>query len=209
MPDEAGRIRPNSNKQKARAANVAIFGRAVDKTETSGDYATMKNKLLPKSHTDMRNVFAHVNKYIQEFTGDDTPGVSPLHKNTIIRLYNTAMREPFKNISYVKCPKCKKEHEVICPICDAPHEIVIPEAQFEKNSLVALCKLADKTSPNLAAITQDINVNFLVTTFVRYASDLINRRVPVNERARELQELHLAMTQAAEADYTEVPNDGN
>lgn len=204
MADSDGRIKPNRKKIKARKENTAIFGRSADKTETSGDYALLKNKMLPKSHTDFRRVLAHLNAEIELYEQNPKPGVSNLNLNVFRKMYNIAMREPIENVSVVKCPICKKMHTIECPTCESSHEIEIPSAQFEKNSVAVLLKFSDKLAPNLAAITQDINVNILVTNLSEFCTKLISRYVPRDEKMNVLQELQTTMSKVIEAEYNEV-----
>lgn len=200
-----GRSGPKTAKQKAREANVTALGRAADKIESSGDYAFYKGKMLPKSHTDMRKITAHLNAFIEAIDKNPPKGVSLAHINTFKRLYELAMRDPIENLEEVKCPKCGKRHVVICQFCENPHAIEVPSAQLEKNSIACLLKLSDKFAPNLAAVTQDININFLVTNITEFCIKIISTYVPAEKKPVILQELNATMTKVVDAEY-EVDN---
>ena len=158
----------------------------------------------------MRRVTAHLNKYIEALEKTRVPGVSPAHLNTFKRLYELAMREPTEEVMNMRCPKCRKTHiveTVECEHCGDIHPITIPSAQMEKNSIACLLKLSDKFAPNLAAVTQDINVNFLVSNIQEFCVKLITKYVPEKEKLNVISELKTTMSKVVEAEYEEV-NDG-
>ena len=202
-PGKRGR---RSNKEIAREANTKALGRSSDKTETSGDYAGYNLKPIPKSHRDFNRVLAHLNHTLESLHKNPPKGVSTVHVAAFEKLMEYAFREPIENVSIVKCPKCRKNHVIECPTCDEPHDINIPSATHEKNSIAALMKLTDKLAPNLAAVTQDININVLTSNITEWGVKIITQYVPIDARPTEIQALNQALSQATEADFEEVPN---
>ena len=190
----------------AKRTNTEFFGRELDKTETSGDYATYKHKLLPKSHIEFKTVLAHLNHRLEKAHKNPPPGVSLVNLTVFDRAYETAMRENVEDIKEVKCPKCKKVHQIVCMECGETHEIAVPSQQMEKNSIAVMLKLMDKLAPNLAAITQDININVLVQNIAEWGVKTITRYVPADERAEQIMNLNKVMTNVADADFAEVDN---
>lgn len=202
-PGNPGR---KSKKDKAREANIAAFDRASDATETSGDYAGMHLKPIPKSHRDFNRVTAYLNHIIEKNIKNPPPGISLFHALPLGRLYDIGMRKCVEYISRVKCPQCGKSHLVRCPKCKVYHEVEMPDAQMEKNSIDALKTVANKTTPNLAAITQDININVLITSYQDWAIRMISKYVPIEEKSMVIKEMEMALMKATDADFTEVTN---
>ena len=154
-----------SNKEKCRNQNTQVFGRSSTDKEMSGDYAGYNLKPIPKKHRDFSRVMAFVNRAVEESEKNPEKyrGVSLVHVKVFERLAFYAFRDAIEDISMVKCPKCGKKHLIECTYCGEPHEVTIPSATHEKNSIAALTKLSDKLAPNLAAISQDININVLTS----------------------------------------------
>lgn len=190
-----GKPGPKTNKQKAQEANTKALGRASDKTETSGDYADYKNKILPKSHTEFRNVLSHLNNKIEKLHKNPPKGVSLVNLTVFEKAFEIAMRDNTE-VELVECPHCKKNFE---------YDLYSP--QKEKNSIAVHLKLMDKLAPNLAAITQDINVNFLVTNLSEFFINTISTYVPQDEKVKVMTELRRVMNNVVDAEYSEV-NDG-
>lgn len=199
-----------SKKQKAREANVSSMGRQANETETSGDRVTYngKNKIMPKSHRDFNVVLTHLNHTLESFHKNPPPGVSLVHITAFEKLMSYAFRDSIENVEMVKCtnPECRKEHLIECPYCNQPHSIKIPSAVHEKNSIVALNKLIDKLAPNLAAVSQDINITGLQSNITEWGVRIITKYVPVADQPNEVQKLNQAMSNAVEAEFTEVTN---
>ena len=196
-----------SNSQKARDVNVANFGCKEENNGLSANFASYTKKLLPKKHTDFRRVLAHLNLQEAEklfALGEEIPkGVSVPHLQVFSKLLEIGKRPPVQNVERVRCTKCKTEHEVVCPKC-GPHEIELQNAQFEKNSITCLTKLADKFAPNIAAITHDINVNIVVHNLSKFLVDSIARYVPAQDRSRVLNEFTAVLNNIEEAEYEDV-----
>lgn len=194
-----------TNKQKSNEANTQMWGRSSDKTETSGDYAEI-SKPLPKSHRDFNKVTAHLSRYLEQYHKNPPKNVSLLHLTTFKKLADYAFRDPVENVTTAKCPKCRIEHLIECPICATTHDINIPSATHEKNTISALMKLADKLAPNLAAVSQDININVLTSNVAEWGVKIITQYVPVDARPNEIQLLNQALSNAADAEFSEVAN---
>jgi len=195
---------PRTNAQKARDVNVKNFGNKQELEATTGDYANW-NKVLPKSHTDFKKVIACVNADIEKATpGLVKSGVSTFHVSVFNNAYKIAMRNPVVNVWQVKCPKCKRMHAIVCdnPECGNTHEIEMPSAQLEKNSVTMLAKLMDKFAPNLAAITQDVNVNITLKKITQQTIYIISKYIPANQKDLALAEFNLAIGEAI--DYVEA-----
>jgi len=199
-----------SKKQLAREANTSSMGRQADEIETSGSRVTYngKNKLMPKSHRDFNTVLTHLNHNLELLHKNPPPGVSLVHVTAFEKLMSYAFREPIENVEMVKCtnPDCRKMHLIECPHCETSHSIVIPSAVHEKNSIVALNKLIDKLAPNLAAVSQDINITGLQSSITDWGVRIITKYVPVADQPMEVQKLNQALTNAVEAEFTEVSN---
>lgn len=191
---------PRTNAQKARAVNVQNFGSKMEKTSTTGEYLKW-NKVLPKSHTAFPRVITAVNKWIEaNELGDVEGGISTFHTMTFKKAYAIAMRDPIENVYQVKCPKCKKMHAITCdnPDCGITHEIEMPSAQMERNSTEMLKKLMDKFAPNLAAITQDVNINVTITKITQQIVYIISHYVPAENKDKAMAEFNKAIGEAIE-----------
>lgn len=199
---------PRRKKDFAKNTNVQAFGRASDETETSGDYANY-NKMLPKKHTDMRRVTAHLNAIIEKLEDERLPGVSLAHIKTMGKLYEVAMRDNFEDMRNMRCPSCRKVHviaEVECEHCGDVHPVTVPSAAREKNSIACLLKLSDKFFANLAAVSQEVNVNLLSTNLTEFLAKNIIKYVPETERPRVIRELDNVLNNVIDAEYSEVTN---
>jgi hypothetical protein len=191
--------------KKSRRANVQAFGCASEAKELSSDYTRYPNKLLPKSHTDIRKSVSFLNEELERLTKNPPRGVSLAHINILRILYEKATRPLLENISYVKCPICKRMHSVVCPTCEKEHDIEVPSALMEKNSITALTKIADKFFPNLAAVTQNININLYIQRTSDSIIEIITRYVPAAERLKAVEDFRVKMAQVAEtAEFEEV-----
>lgn len=193
-----------SNAKKAREVNVKMFGNKQEIEATAGDYAKW-NKVLPKSRTDFRRVIACVNHSIEKAKpGIVEDHVSTFHVTVFKQAYEIAMRDPVINVWQVKCPKCKRMHAIVCdnPECGDTHEIEMPSAQMEKNSVEMLKKLMDKFAPNLAAITQDVNVNVTVSKITQQIVYIISRYVPKDKKDMAMADFNKSIGEAI--DYVET-----
>lgn len=191
----------NSKKAKARELHKSVWGgRVSDEKETSGDYAGYKNVKLPKTHTEMRTITAHLNAFLEVIHKNPPKGVSLLHLNTIKKLYEIAMRNNVDKIETIVCPECGETHAILCDGCGKPVTFDMPNVQQEKNSVTCLLKLSDKIAPNLAAVTQDINVNFLVNNISDFVARTIVRYVPESDKQIVMGEFTRVMTNIAEGD---------
>lgn len=195
--------------KKARLSNVQAFGCKSEKTEMSSDYTRYPNKLLPKSHTDIRKSVSFLNEELEKLTKNPPRGVSLAHINILRILYEKATRPILENVTQVKCPICKKMHTVYCPECEKDHEIEVPSALFEKNSITALTKIADKFFPNLAAVTQNININLYIQRTSDNIIEIITRYVPAADRLSAVEEFRLKMAQVAETAEFEEARDAS
>jgi len=193
------------SKKKDRKVNTDNFPTTdLDKTHTSaGDYSRF-TKALPKKYTEFKRVEAVIDKIIEDAGTDLPKGVSPLRLEIFLKAREIALREPFEDITRVKCPVCKQYHPIVCQNenCGASHEIKVPNAAMEKNSVSMLLKYMDKFAPNLAAVTQDINVNFLIQNISEYITTVITRYVPGRDRERVISEFKTKMIETA--DFEEV-----
>jgi hypothetical protein len=190
-----------SNKELARLANVRSFGRKSEETALSSSYAHY-SKPLPKSHRDFGRVIANLCRDLEKAEKNPPRGVSLLHIKIFKKLTEIALREPFEDVKYVECPNpdCRTKHKILCPKCGKHHTIKLPNPVLEKNSMAALLKMSDKLAPNLAAVTQDINVTFLIENVNKTISELIVRYVPMEERERVLLDFKNKMVKVAYAE---------
>lgn len=193
-----------SKKNQARKQNKDNFPTTALESKTSaGDYARF-TKALPKKYTDFKRVEAVIDKIIEDAGTKLPKGVSPLRLEMFLKAREIALREPFEDIDVVKCPVCKQYHSIKCPNenCGATHDIKVPNAAMEKNSVSMLLKYMDKFAPNMAAVTLDINVNFLIQNISEYITAVITRYVPGKDREKVITEFRSKMIEVA--DFEEI-----